>query len=59
MRKTLNIPDNIHDWFENRAKELNISTSAMMIIALNEYVKQEGALKTLDGVLTVMKSDEK
>ncbi|NLK81014.1 MAG: hypothetical protein GX277_02295 [Bacteroidales bacterium] len=59
MRKTLNIPDNIHDWFENRAKELNISTSAMMIIALNEYVKQEGALKTLDGVLTAMKSDKK
>ena len=59
MRKTLNIPNNIHDWFENRAKELNISTSAMMIIALNEYVKQEGALKTLDGVLTAMKSDKK
>jgi len=58
MKKNLNIPDYIHDWYENRANELNIPTSSIMIIALNEYMKQEGALKTLDGMLYQMRKAE-
>jgi len=58
MKKTMNIPDHIHDWYENKAKELNIATSAIMIIALNDYMRQEGAIKTLDGMLTEMKKAE-
>jgi hypothetical protein len=55
MRKTINIPDQIHDWFESRAKELNISTSAMMIIALNDYIKQDYAIVSMPGMIEEMK----
>lgn len=55
MRKTINIPDHIHDWYENKAKELNIPTSAMMIIALNDYIKQDFAIVSMPGMIDEMK----
>lgn len=55
MRKTINIPDQIHDWYENKAKELSIPTSAMMIIALNDYIKQDYAIVSMPGMIDEMK----
>jgi hypothetical protein len=55
MRKTINIPDQIHYWYEKKAKELNISTSAMMIIALNDYIKQDYAIVTMPDMIEEIK----
>jgi hypothetical protein len=55
MRKTINIPDQIHDWYESKAKELNIPTSAMIIIALNDYMKQDFAIISMPGIIDEMK----
>ena len=55
MRKTMNIPDRMHDWYENKANELNIPTSAIMIMALNEYMKQDDAIKTMPNIIDEMK----
>jgi hypothetical protein len=55
MRKTINIPDQIHNWYEKKAKELNIPTSAMMIIALNDYIKQDYAIVSMPGMIEEMK----
>ena len=60
MRKTLDMADFMHDWFASKAKKLNIPTSALMIMALNEYMKQENAFITMSDVMNeVKKADSK
>jgi len=51
MKKNLNIPDDMHQWYEEKAKSLNIPTTAIMIIALNDYMRQDSALKTMNDVM--------
>jgi hypothetical protein len=55
MRKTLDMADFMHDWYASKAKKLNIPTSALMIMALNEYMKQENAFITMSDVMNEVK----
>lgn len=41
MRVNISVSDKINDYFEAKAKELGVSKSAMMCIALNEYIDQK------------------
>jgi hypothetical protein len=45
VRKNLTMSNEIAAWYEEKAKELGISQSNMMVMALAEYVKQD---KTID-----------
>ena len=58
MRKTLDMSDNMHEWYLSKSRALNIPTSALMIIALNEYMKQDNALITMSDVMDQMKKSE-
>jgi hypothetical protein len=43
-RVNMRMGQDLHDWFEKKADELGVPTSALMIIAMNEYRKlQTGA----------------
>ena len=58
MRKTINMADNMHQWYENKANELKIPTSALMIMALNEYMKQDNAFITMSDVMNEVKKKD-
>lgn len=55
MRKTLDIADYMHDWYTAKAKKLNIPASALMIMALNEYMKNENAVLTISDAMQHVK----
>ena len=50
IRKSLDMAEYMHEWYSNKAGALNIPTSALMIIALNEYMRQDNALNFMDKV---------
>lgn len=52
----------VAEWFENRAKEMGVSQSALMTIALRDYIDKEKAMSMVDtmkGMLNDMKSIQK
>lgn len=55
IRKNITLSDKTAMWYEDKAKEMGLSQSAIMSIALQEYIKQDNALKTMSEVLVEMK----
>lgn len=51
MKKTLTIADHIHTWYENKANELGIPVSTLMIVALSDYMKQDSALNNINSLM--------
>lgn len=47
MRVNISVSDKINDWFGKKAEELGVSKSAMMCMALNEYIDQKESLSNL------------
>lgn len=45
VRKNIRMSGQIADWYADRAKELGVSQTNLMVMALGEYIKQE---KTID-----------
>lgn len=46
-RINIRMGQELHDWFEMKGDQLGVPTSALMIIALNEYRKQQTASENL------------
>lgn len=44
VRKNIRMSGNIAEWYEKKAKYLGISQTNLMVMALNEYIKQEKAV---------------
>lgn len=44
VRKNLTMSADLAEWFEKKADKLGVSQSAMMVMALGDYVKQEKAI---------------
>lgn len=55
VRKNINMADETALWFEEKAKSMGVTQSSLMAIALQEYIKQDSALKTLTDMLVEMK----
>ena len=52
MRKALNIPVDIHEWYETKADEMGMNTSNLMMYALNfymEFAEREDSLPVYSG----------
>lgn len=47
MRVNINVSDSINKWFENKANDLGVSKSALMCIALNDYIDQKEGLRAM------------
>lgn len=47
MRVNVTVSDKINNWFEVKAKELGVSKSSLMCMALNEYIDQKEGLSNL------------
>lgn len=55
VRKNISISEDVAKWYENKAKEIGTNQSALMSIALTDYIKQDNALKTMSNIMAEMK----
>ncbi|NLN48311.1 MAG: hypothetical protein GX154_04340 [Clostridiales bacterium] len=55
IRKNISISEETAKWYEDKAKEIGTTQSALMSIALNDYIKQDNALKTMSNIMIEMK----
>lgn len=59
MRKTFDFSDEMYAWYKAKADSLNIPVSALMIMAMNEYIKQESGIQTMSDIMKeINKSNE-
>lgn len=54
-RKNIRMSSKVAGWYEDKAKELGISQNSLMVMALNEYIKQDRVIDMVE----VIKSMEK
>lgn len=50
VRKNIRMSSEVADWYEKRAKELGVSQSNLMVMALSEYIKQDKAVRTMSNL---------
>ena len=50
ISKHVRMSQEVAEWYENRSKEIGISQTNLMVMALSEYMKQE---KTIDVMANV------
>ena len=55
IRKNISISEETAKWYEDKAKEIGTTQSALMSIALTDYIKQDNALKTMSNIMVEMK----
>lgn len=58
IRKSITLSTKLADWYEVRAKEMGISQSAMMTVALDYYIKQEQAMDIMGNMENLLKQLE-
>lgn len=47
-RKNIRMSLKIAGWYEDKAKELGTTQNALMVMALNEYIKQDRVIDMVD-----------
>lgn len=60
VRKNITLSSELAEWFEDKSKKLGVSQSALMVMALGDYVKQDKALNIMDimpGLMAQLKSE--
>lgn len=55
VRKNIRMSQKIAKWYENKAKELGVSQTNLMVMALNEYIKQDGVVNMVDYIKVLEK----
>lgn len=50
VRKNIRMSPEVADWYETRAKELGVSQSNLMVMALSEYIKQDKTIRTMSNL---------
>jgi hypothetical protein len=55
VRKNISISEETSKCDKDKAKEIGTTQSALMSIALNDYIKQDNALKTMSNIMIEMK----
>lgn len=48
IQKNIRMSEKVAGYYENKAKEIGISQSALMVIALDQYIRSEKALEGVD-----------
>lgn len=50
VRKNIRMSLEVADWYEARAKELGVSQSNLMVMALSEYIKQDKTIRMMSNL---------
>lgn len=51
VRKNISMSEITAKWYEEKAREMGVSQSALMAMALSDYIKQERSINALDELL--------
>lgn len=51
MKKTMIIPDEIHDWYVVTSKEYGMNTQSLMNFALKNFIDQQKTIVTADTLI--------
>lgn len=54
VRKNIRMSPEVAKWYEERAKELGVSQSNLMVMALSEYIKQDKTIMVMSNLQEVM-----
>ena len=55
VSKHIRMSAKIAKWYEDKAQELGVSQTNLMVMALNDYIKQENALSMPSDIETLIK----
>lgn len=58
VRKNITISDELAEYFEEKSKATGISQSALMVMAMTEYLDQKKAMDSLKDILEQIKKLE-
>ena len=58
VRKNIRMSPEVAEWYEKKAKELGVSQSNLMVMALSEYIKQDKTIKMMSNLQEIMEKLE-
>lgn len=50
VRKNIRMSPEVAKWFEEKARELGVSQSNLMVMALSEYIKQDKTIRMMSNL---------
>jgi len=59
VRKNIRMSPEVAKWYEKKAKELGVSQSNLMVMALSEYIKQDKTIKMMSNIENMIKQLER
>ena len=54
VRKNIRMSQEVAEWYEVKAKELGVSQSNLMVMALSEYIKQDKTIRMMSSIKEIM-----
>lgn len=58
VRKNIRMSQEVANWYEMKAKELGVSQSNLMVMALSEYIKQDKTIMMMSNFQEVVRKLE-
>jgi len=58
VRKNIRMSQEVAEWYEVKAKELGVSQSNLMVMALSEYIKQDKTISMISNLKEIMEKLE-
>lgn len=58
VRKNIRMSSEVASWYEMKAKELGVSQSNLMVMALSEYIKQDKTIMMMSNFQEVVRKLE-
>jgi len=59
VRKNIRMSPEVAKWYEEKSKELGVSQSNLMVMALSEYIKQDKTIKMMSNLQELVNKLEK
>jgi len=59
VRKNIRMSPEVAEWYEKKAKELGVSQSNLMVMALSEYIKQDKTIMMMSNLQELVNKLEK
>ena len=58
VRKNIRMSPEVAEWYEEKAKELGVSQSNLMVMALSEYIKQDKTIRMISNLQEIIEKLE-
>ena len=59
VRKNIRMSPEVAEWYEEKARELGVSQSNLMVMALSEYIKQDKTIRMMSNLQEIIEKLEK